>query len=246
MEIEDEKRHESNTRSGNKTTQKMRRFRRVGQRDLNRVYSGIRRIETRKSETSRRSERGSRVCNFQSFEEYKKTARYGKYTSTCRKDSEINPRLIFCIDKIDRGLIIHLRRVLEMDAIISTLGLEYGNRKEGSGGRYKEASPKLGHGIDGSRNPCRIHSSIRGFEKRESKTFSGSQLHSSEQNFQSDTRKEFFSRNGIDHNPRRNNTKNPINGFYSLDTYPRNGYLIFHNNPILNQNVDAPLCAHAV
>lgn len=129
---------------------------------------------------------------------------------------------------------------------MATMEIEYGNRKEGSGGRYKEASPKLGHGIDGSRNPRRIHSSIRGFEKRESKTFSGSQLHSSEQNFQSDTGKEFFSRNGIDHNPRRNNTKNPINGFYSLDTYPRNGYLISHNTPILDQNVDAPSCAHAV
>ncbi len=105
------------------------------------------------------------------------------------------------------------------------MDLRDGNRKKSSGRRHKKASPKLGHGIGGSRNPYRIHSSICGFTARQSETLGRSQFYSSKQNFEPYTGKEFCSRNGFDYNFSRSNSKNPVSGFYLLDEYPRGGYI---------------------
>ncbi|EMO78570.1 hypothetical protein LEP1GSC126_0062 [Leptospira kirschneri str. 200801774] len=118
---------------------------------------------------------------------------------------------------------------------MTKMELRDGNRKEIDNGSNKATSSKYGNRSRGSRNAYSVYSPICGFTARKSKTFSRSQLYTSEQNIQFDTGTQLFSRNGFDHNPSRNYTKNPLTGYNLLDLYPQDGYINSHITPTKNK-----------
>ncbi len=222
------------------TSATVSRYDRIGSRIADRFYPGICGRKTWKSNAPCKCERSSSIDYLESYTKCGSITRNRSDSSACRDNTKNLSFRYLILDNYLNIRYIHSRRIPGMEstqaAIIPILGLEH-DIQEGNTNRSgnRTPSPKYGHRGVGSRVAHSVYPRVCGCETWEPKTFSRSQFHSSEQNIEPNTWPQFFSRNGFDHNTCRDNTKNPVNGFYLLDLYPLSGYIISHNTPTKNE-----------
>ncbi|EKR89696.1 hypothetical protein LEP1GSC163_0198 [Leptospira santarosai str. CBC379] len=116
-----------------------------------------------------------------------------------------------------------------MDAIISTLGLEYGRKRDDRSGD-RTPTALFGYKRIGSPIVDRLHSGIRGFQTRKSETSHKCQRRSRIKNIQSHQGHWPTSRNRINCRPCQDHTKFTQRINFYLDEFILCVRIAFHNN----------------